>query len=578
MRLYRQAMVRLLPPARLALLFAASLGLGAAGAPPADRVSTRPQRPPQAASGTIGAFLAGRFAVAQTDTAIAAEQLLVALRGDPDNPELLSRAFMAAVMDGRPEALRLARRVPDNPVAILLLLGSESLAGRWDRAESRVRALPRNGATAPLIPVLLAWTHAGRGQTDQALAGLRGPIEQGRFRALNALHGAMIADIAGRMREAERLVRVAMADQPDPTLRMALLGASILYRAGRQADATRLLDQVAANGDEISLAASEPARALVVAGRGVASPVEGIAEAYVAMAGALRAQGANDDAMLLSRLALRLRPAFGPALLLLSDVLADEEQPDQALELLRLVRMDDPLFGVAALRRAGLLDRLDRRDEALALLRERADLTPAQPQALIRMGDILRRANRFADAALVYDEAVGRVPRLVARDWPLLYARGIARERSGNFPGAEEDFLRALELAPDQPYVLNYLGYSWADQGLHLERARGMLERAVELRPQDGNIADSLGWALFRLGDLPGAIEWLEKAVELEARNSTINDHLGDAYWVAGREREAEFQWRRALTMELEPGEGPRIESKLQSGLPASAVPPALRR
>jgi tetratricopeptide (TPR) repeat protein len=461
---------------------------------------------------------------------------------------------------------------------MLLQLGSDALAGRWDRVEQRVRALPRNGATAPLLPVLLAWTQAGRGQSDQALAGLRPIIEQGRFRALNALHAAMIADLSGRMREAERLVRLALADQPDPTLRLALLGASILHRAGRPAEADRLLDQLAGNGDEISLAAIEPARSLVLAGRGVTSPVEGIAEAYVAMAGALRAQGANDEAMLLSRLALRLRPAFGPALVLVSDVLTEGEELPQAMELLRLIRPDDPLHGVAALRRAGLLERMERRDEALALLREQAASMAGQPQPLIRMGDVLRNARRFAEAAAAYGEAAARIPSLTVRDWPLLYARGIARERSGDFPGAEGDFLRALELAPDQPYVLNYLGYSWADQGLHLERARAMLARAVELRPQDGNIADSLGWALFRLGDLPGAIEWLEKAVELEVRNSTINDHLGDAYWVAGREREAEFQWRRALTMELEPGEGPRIELKLQNGLPREAVPAALRR
>jgi len=265
-------------------------------------------------------------------------------------------------------------------------------------------------------------------------------------------------------------------------------------------------------------------------------------------------------------------------LLLISDVLGEEEHPEAALVLLAAIRPDDALSGVGALRRAGLLDRLDRQDEAVTLLRDQAAIMAAQPQPLIRLGDILRRRSRFAEAAVAYDGAIGRIPRLSERDWPVLYARGIARERSGNFAGAEEDFLRALELAPEQPYVLNYLGYSWADQGVHLHRARGMLERAVELRPQDGNIADSLGWALFRLGDLPGAIEWLEKAVELESRNSTINDHLGDAYWVAGREREAEFQWRRALTMELEPGEGPRIELKLRDGLAIEAIPASLRR
>ena len=566
------------PPAR-GVLLAAALVLGcAAGGAPGHRVATAPPRATPPAIGTFGPFLAGRFAANQSDTVIAADQLLAALRNEPDNPELLNRAFLAAVMDGRPDALRLARRVPDNVVASLLLLGSDGLAGRWDRAETRARGLPRGGATAPLLSVLVAWSLAGRGQNDQALASLRPAIEQGRYRALNALHGAMIADLAGRPREAERLVRVALADQPDPTLRLAMIGASILHRAGRQADAARLLDRVAANGDEISLAATDPGRNTMLAGRDVTSPIEGIAEAYIAMAGALRAQGASEQAVVLARLALRLRPGFSPALLLISDVLGEEEHPEAALVLLAAIRPDDALSGVGALRRAGLLDRLDRQDEAVTLLRDQAAIMAAQPQPLIRLGDILRRRSRFAEAAVAYDGAIGRIPRLSERDWPVLYARGIARERSGNFAGAEEDFLRALELAPEQPYVLNYLGYSWADQGVHLHRARGMLERAVELRPQDGNIADSLGWALFRLGDLPGAIEWLEKAVELESRNSTINDHLGDAYWVAGREREAEFQWRRALTMELEPGEGPRIELKLRDGLAIEAIPASLRR
>lgn len=566
---------------RMAVL-AAALVLGcAAGGAPASEVTARRARPQAqpVATGVAGAFLAGRLAAAEADTALAADYLLTAQRLDPENPEVLTRAFIAAVMDGRADALRLARRLPDNPVASLLLLGSDGLAGRWAPAETRARAQPRQGATATLVPVLVAWTQAGRGQADQALATLRPQIEQGRFRALNALHGALIAELAGRTREAERLVRVALADQPEPPLRLALIGAGILHRVGRTADATRLLDQILANGDEVSLAASEPLRAGILNNRAVNSPIEGVAEAYVALAGAMRGQGGGEAAMIMARLALRLRPGFGPSLLLVSDALVEESRHEQALALLNQVRPDDPLHGVAALRRAGLLDTLERTDEAVGLLREQAARFAAMPQPLVRLGDILRRRNRFAEAAVAYDEALARVPTPTEREWPLFYARGIARERSGQWPAAEADFQRALELAPEQPYVLNYLGYSWADQGINLDRARGMLLRAVELRPDDGNIADSLGWALYRLGDIAGAVEWLEKAVELEPRNATITDHLGDAYWVAGREREAEFQWRRALTMELEqPGDGPRIEAKLLNGLPADAMPASLRR
>jgi Flp pilus assembly protein TadD len=193
---------------------------------------------------------------------------------------------------------------------------------------------------------------------------------------------------------------------------------------------------------------------------------------------------------------------------------------------------------------------------------------PTLPQPLTRLGDILRRRSRFAEAATAYDAAISRLEQVREYDWPLFYARGIARERSGNWTGAEADLLRALQLSPDQPYVLNYLAYTWADQGVNLERARTMLEGAAVQRPQDGNIADSLGWVLFRMGDLPAAVSQLERAVELEPRNSTVNDHLGDVYWASGRQNEARFQWRRALTMDPDQAETARIEAKLRGGLP----------
>ena len=193
-------------------------------------------------------------------------------------------------------------------------------------------------------------------------------------------------------------------------------------------------------------------------------------------------------------------------------------------------------------------------------------------QPLARLGDILRGRSRWADAARAYDEAIARAGVPIPADWSLFYARGIALERSNRWPQAEADFRRALELSPEQPYVLNYLGYTWVELGQNLAEARGMLERAVELRPNDGNIVDSLGWALFKLGDYPAAVRSLERAVELEPRSSVINDHLGDAYWMAGRRNEAHFQWSRALSLGPEPGEGPRIESKLREGLPAPAA------
>jgi tetratricopeptide (TPR) repeat protein len=558
-------------PHRLVLLAAALLSACAAsgppeGAPGEDRMPRSVSGQP--VTGAFGTYLAGRFAASATDTQIAADNLLNTLRADPDQPEVLTRAFLAALLDGRPEALRLARRLGNNPAANLLLAGADVQAGRWDRAERKLRAMGRTGPVQALQPALLAWVQLGRGQPDQALATLRPLVEANRLRGLNALHAALIADIAGRPRDAERFARMAVADQTQPPWRLAALAAGVLHRAGREPEAQRLLDQIVESGDDAALAATEAGRRLVLASRGVASPADGMAEAYTSLAGALRAQGSADFALVLAQLALRLRPGFAPALALTADALSDQGHDEHALAALDRIPRSDPLVSVVGLRRAALLDRLDRTDDAVALLRELAATYPAMPQPAARLGDLLRRRERFPEAAQAYDQALARSGTAGVRDWPLFYARGISRERSGDWPQAESDLLRALELAPEQPYVLNYLGYTWADQGRNLDRAQAMLRRATELRPQDGNIADSLGWVLFRLGNLPEAITWLEKAVELESRSSVINDHLGDAYWAAGRQREAQFQWRRAMALDPEPAEMPKIEAKLRDGLP----------
>jgi tetratricopeptide (TPR) repeat protein len=420
-----------------------------------------------------------------------------------------------------------------------------------------------------LQPLLLAWAQQGRGQTDAALATLRPLTETGRQRGIYALHGAMIADIADRPREAERLVRIALADSATPSLPLTRTMAGILMRAGQTAEAERLLDRLGRGHDDAGLFAETGGRDAVATRRVVASATEGMAESYLALATALRGPQAGEFSLALVRLAMQLRPRYGPALLAGADALSDENQYAAALALLERGDRADPFAPVLALRRAGLLDRLDRVPEAEAELRRLATQFPRAFQPMARLGDLYRGRQNWPSAITAYDAAILRLGAPVVVHWPLFYARGIALERAKRWPEAEADFQRALSLNPEQPLVLNYLAYSWVELGQNLVEARRMLERAVELRPNDGNIADSLGWALYKLGDIPGAVRWLEKAVELESQSSVINDHLGDAYWAQGRRREALFQWRRALMLGPEGDEGPKIEAKVANGLAA---------
>ena len=554
------------PPRRFWLLAAALLSACAAG-DNMERPALRGAAPE--VTGAFGSYLAGRFATNEADTKYAADSLIQALRLDPSEPEVVQRAFIAALLDGRADAARLARVIPNEPLAAMFLAGQDAQAGRYDRAEQRFRALPRQGLSAVLQPLLLAWAQQGRGQTDAALATLRPLTETGRQRGIYALHGAMIADIADRPREAERLVRIALADSATPSLPLTRTMAGILMRAGQTAEAERLLDRLGRGHDDAGVFAETGGREALATRRVVASATEGMAEAYLALATALRGPQAGEFSLALVRLALQLRPRYGPALLAGADALSDEGQYVAALALLGRGDAADPFAPLLALRRAGLLDRLNRVPEAEAELRRLATQFPRAFQPMARLGDLYRGRQNWPSAITAYDAAISKLGAPVVVHWPLFYARGIALERAKRWPEAEADFQRALSLNPEQPLVLNYLAYSWVELGQNLVEARRMLERAVELRPNDGNIADSLGWALYKLGDIPGAVRWLEKAVELESQSSVINDHLGDAYWAQGRRREALFQWRRALMLGPEGDEGPKIEAKVANGLAA---------
>jgi Flp pilus assembly protein TadD len=220
------------------------------------------------------------------------------------------------------------------------------------------------------------------------------------------------------------------------------------------------------------------------------------------------------------------------------------------------------------------LDSLDKTDEARKHLQQLIDTRPDDIEAVMALGNIERERKQYADCAKTYGRGVDSIPSPTRSNWTLFYFRGICFERNHEWPKAEADLKKALELYPDQPHVLNYLGYSWVDQGSNLDEGMRMIKRSVEQRPDDGYIVDSLGWAWFRLGKYDEAVKQLERAVELKPVDPTINDHLGDAYWRVGRTLEAKFQWSHAKDLKPEDDELKKIEAKIEKGLPDTPPPP----
>jgi tetratricopeptide (TPR) repeat protein len=217
------------------------------------------------------------------------------------------------------------------------------------------------------------------------------------------------------------------------------------------------------------------------------------------------------------------------------------------------------------------LDSLERTDEARQQLEKLIASHPDDLEAILALGNILRDRKHYAECADAYSKAIDLIPNPTKPTWTVFYFRGICFERSKQWAKAEGDLKKALELYPEQPHVLNYLGYSWIDQGVNLDEGMRLIKRAVEQRPDDGYIVDSLGWAYYRIGKYDEAVKNLERAAELKPMDPTINDHLGDVYWKVGRKLEATFQWTHARDLKPEPDELAKIEAKLKDGMPEDA-------
>jgi tetratricopeptide (TPR) repeat protein len=554
---------------RRALLLAISLLSACAAADPSpSKVTTRTGI--SAPSDVYGDFLVGRFALSQADPQTAATEFLRALAARPDDPDLVQQAFIACLIAGRTESVQLARQLPDSQAAQLLLGEVAVRAGHWQAAEQQFRGLPHQGLTQLLQPLLIAWTQQGDGRTNAALGTLQPYVDGQQFRGIYALHAGLIADLAGRAADAGKFYHLAQSEFGGTNLRLAQIIASWETRHGHSAEAQRVLSAMAANTPEMSIALP----GLLAASKNVTVPnaTDGIAEAYLALAATLRQQQAGDFAMVLLRLALDLRPDLTAARILAADILQDENHYGNALQILASVNPGDPLNPVIRLQRTAISQQLGHADEALQELQRIGHDYPDSPFPAMREGDLLRSKERFTDAITAYNRAIDQIKTPTESDWLLFYDRGICYERSHQWPKAEADFKHALALSPDQPYILNYFGYTWADLGQNLPQAREMVEKALQKRPNDGAIIDSLGWVMFRQGQTADAVKTLERAVELEPEDPEINGHLGDAYWAVGRKLEATYQWRRALTFNPEPDAAAKLEAKLQSNAQPTVV------
>lgn len=534
----------------------------------------------------LGSYLAGRLARGQHDTASAADYYRRALTRDPDNEVLIEQAMIMDATEGRWEAAlllaeQLAKSQPTHRTARLLLGLSAAKAGRYREAQEHIRA-SGTGLMGELTSTMArAWLHLAEGNAKGAIETIDGAKQPEWAQAYLRYHRALIYDVAGRRQEARSLYERAFRADPK-TLRVAMAYAQHLAASGDPRQARAVLDEHAkrsANGPHPS------ARALadrVKAGEKVEllieNPIDGLAEVFYGLGEALSGDGGLSVAAVYLQIAIYLKPDFPFGLAALASLYENTKRYEGAIAAYDRIPSGTPLQSAIAIRKALNFNQLERVDEAKTLLERLAKEDPSDARPLEALGNIMRGRKRYEEAVEYYSRAIALIGKAEKKHWTQYYARGTCYERIKKWPLAEADLQKALQLSPDQPLVLNYLGYSWVDQNRNLKQGLALIERAVQLKPDDGYIVDSLGWAHYRLGNFKEAVKYLERAVELKPEDPVLNDHLGDALWRVERYQEAHYQWEQALTLKPEPEEVEKIQRKLAKGLPSRPQARAAKR
>ncbi|MCB1580435.1 MAG: tetratricopeptide repeat protein [Rhodospirillales bacterium] len=521
-------------------------------------------------SSIAGSYLSGQFAQHYHDWKTAGRYMDYILKKEPDNPALLKRAMVLAIGAGDYDrAMTFAHNIIENyestnALSLMFLTAEAFRKQDYNAAATYIQTMPEGGLSAFIMPMLYSWSSASLGHYD---------VDDLQDNSIHLYHAILVSDFMDKKDNIKSMLKQALTLgelSPEDVERIADIYAHI----GETKSAAALYEQAMRIESENETLlkkkeAAEKGESPEMFVR-VETPAQGLGEAFYDMARLLSHDFSDESARVFARLALFLNPEDTHSRLLLADIAARNERYADAIALYKGIEPKDSDFLKARRSAADLLYEQGRSDDAIAelqlLVNDFNDL-----ESLIQIGNIHRINENFKDAIKNYNMAINTLINTlgeVSEDyWYLYYVRGMALEQDGQWDKAEADLKAALNFQPDHPYVLNYLGYAWADQGNNLDKALKMIESAVTLRPNDGYITDSLGWVYYRMGRYKDAVPHLERAVELMPYDPTINDHLGDAYWKVGRTIEAEFQWIRAKNHSENEELILAIEQKLLEGL-----------
>jgi tetratricopeptide (TPR) repeat protein len=493
-----------------------------------------------------------------------------ALVADPASLPVAIRAYRQAVEGGNKALALRAARTLDAQKALppdgLLLLVAESFAkADWSGAELQINQIEEAGTFAFLTPVLRAWLTLGAGRGDP-LGPLSVRSDDGLSSTYAQEHRGILLlarrDVAGGVSAISAVRSTGLGD--NRTLQLRLSAAQRLVELKDRDAALKML-----SGSDRLMAL---ARVELAVGRPVANsvtrPTTGMAMLLSRVANDLIRDNASPVSVTLARLATFADPSFVPASLVLARALGGVKDDDGALSALKLQRPNQVSVALADELRFDLLLTSERFDTALVIAKARAEAEGATAYDAARVGEVLARMGRPAEAATAYARAIDLMSgpnKDQPVPWNLWLLLGREHDLAKDWAQAKPALMRAVELGPDEPSALNHLGYSMLLNGESLTEATRLIEKASSLRPSDAAIADSLGFALLKAGQVDKAIPILERAAQNEPAIAEIGEHLGDAYWAAGRRVDARYAWTAAL-IQSDGDDAKRIAGKIDLG------------
>ncbi len=534
---------------------------------------------PQPASARISdnaqAYLQARAAAMNGDHARSAELLAALAEAQPDQIDIARKALGEAIGSGQMDlALRLSQRIPATklPIEARLLLVADSIKrGRIDRAQEWLTVKGDTGDLTFMAPLLTAWDFVGRGDVERALNTIDTIPPNTLLGPLRAEERAFILLKFHRAAEAEPFARRAIGAAGGRENGLRLAFADGFLASG---DRDRALAMIEGMGAEAAIA-----RQRVVSGKNSGHAIDTLPQAFseslMAFVGDLARLQRGSPPVGLAQVARYANPQNTEAIAVLALLLDQQLRGNEALTLLRSVPRDDPQITQILDVETKILTNDKKLNEAFAIASAAASASNASIPDYSRLGDVYDAMKRYDLAAAAYSKAVvlARAQGLKADLWPILLLEASALEQANRWPETRAALQEALAIAPEQPLLLNFMGYAELEHGENLDAAEAMIRKASDLAPDDASITDSLGWALFKRGKVDDAIATLQQAAEKDPEQAEIQEHLGDALYRSGRKFEARFAWQAALVTAENDMAG-RVKAKLTSGLTiANAAP-----